>query len=216
VTFIEGRNITVQSSRSGSLGEALQANRLPIALIGVGIAWLLVSNTGLTERVAQDPRVQTARRRLTELASGNRSAQDRTGKLVGPSGEPAIRTHDAGRSDGWVHRAAGAARGAIDSVRNAGSTVLDRAGAVTEYAGDAGKRVSGQLAENIERDPWLIGVVGFVAGALLAAILPPTRTEQELLVGAKQELRNRAAQLGHDAAERVREFADSTARDLPH
>jgi hypothetical protein len=216
VTFIEGRNITVLSSRSGSLGEALKANRLPIALIGVGIAWLLVSNTGFTERVTQDPRIQTARRRLSEIAGGGRGAQGRTGQLVGASGEPAIRPHDAGRADGWVHRAAGAARGAIGSVRNAGSAVLDRAGAVTEYAGDAGKRVSGQLAENLEHDPWLIGVVGFVAGALLAAILPPTRTEQELLVGAKEELRNRAAQLGHDAAERVREFADSTARELPH
>ena len=93
--------------------------------------------------------------------------------------------------------------------RDAGSAVLDRAGNITGYAGDASRRAGGQLAEKIAQEPWLIGVAGFVAGALLAAILPPTRTEQELLAGARQQLRNKATEFGHEAAERVRELADS-------
>jgi hypothetical protein len=208
--------MNMQASRSGNLGEAFQANRWPIALIGIGVAWLLAGSTGLTDRVAHDQRVQAARRRLAAITNGGTRPQSGAGQIVGPSGEPAIRVGEADRAEGWIHQAAGAARGAISSVRDAGSAVLDRAGSITGYAGDAGRRAGGQLAEKIERDPWLTGVVGFVAGALLAAALPPTQTEQELLAGARAELRNKATEFGHEAAERLRELADSTPRASRH
>lgn len=210
--------MTTQSFRSSSLGEVFQANRVPIALIGVGIAWLLASNTGLVERVVRDERVQAARRRIGEIGIGNfqpEAGAGHSGQILGPSGEPAIGAGDAGRSDGWVHQAAGAAAGAISSVRDAGNAVLDRASGITDYAGSAGdlaKRAGGQLMEKIERDPWLIGVVGLVAGALVGALLPPTKAEQEFFVEARDELRNKATEIGHQAAERVRELAETTAR----
>ena len=97
---------------------------------------------------------------------------------------------------------------------------IDRASSsITGYAGDAGdlaKRASDQIAEKLGRDPWLIGIVGFVGGALLAAVLPPTQTEQNLVGQAQGELRNRAAELGHEAAARVRELADAAIRPSPH
>ena len=110
--------MTTQSSRSSSLAEVFQANRVPIALIGVGVAWLLASNTGLTERVVRDERVQAAQRRIGEIGIGNSKPEiiaGHSGQILGPSGEPAIGAGDAGRTDGWVHQAAGAARGAVPS-----------------------------------------------------------------------------------------------------
>jgi hypothetical protein len=210
--------MTTQSFRNSSLGEVVQANRVPIALIGVGIAWLLASNTGLVERVVRDERVQAARRHIGEIGIGNSQPEitaGHSGQILGPSGEPAIGAGDAGRTDGWVHQAAGAARGAISSVRDAGNAMLDHASTITDYAGNAGdlaKRAGGQLVDKIERDPWLIGVVGLVAGALLATLLPPTKTEQEFIEEARDELRSKAIEIGHQAAERVRELAETTAR----
>jgi hypothetical protein len=205
--------MNAMSSRGG-LGETFQANWAPIALIGVGVAWLLTSNTGLADRVVQDERVQTARRKIGEIAgdlgigsdSKKKNDTGRSGQLVGPSGEPAIRTSDTGREDGWVHQAAGAARGAIGTVRDAGTAVFDRA---TDYVGEAG-----DLAKRAG-DPWLIGVVGLVAGAVLAAMLPPTRIEQEYIGEAREGLWNRATEIGHDAADKVRELADATTRGSP-
>lgn len=209
-----------QSSKASSLGEFLQINRIPIALISVGTAWLLASSTGLAERVAENEHVRTARRRIGEMAgqigAGGASEPQRTGQILGPNGEPALRAGDTSGSNGWVHQAAGVARGAISSVHDAGNAVLDRATTgITSYASDAGdlaKRAGGQLADKLERDPWLIGVVGFVAGALLAAMLPPTRAEQHLLGKAQDELRSKASKLGHEAAERLRDLAESTTR----
>ena len=207
--------MTTQSFRNSSLGEVVHANRVPIALIGVGIAWLLASNTGLVERVVRDERVQAARRHIGEIGIGNSQPEitaGHSGQILGPSGEPAIGAGDAGRTDGWVHQAAGAARGAISSVRDAGNAMLDHASTITDYAGNAGdlaKRAGGQLVDKIERDPWLIGVVGLVAGALVGALLPPTKAEQEFFVEARDELRNKATEIGHQAAERVRELAEN-------
>jgi hypothetical protein len=223
----KGNDMITESSRGSSLGEAFQANRLPLALIGVGVAWLLASNTGLANRVVQDERVQAARRRIGEIAGdigigGSSAPEDhaaRGERILGPDGEPLSRSGDAGRRDGWVHQAAGAARGAVSSVRDASSAVLDRAGKYTDYAGNASdmaKRAGGQLSEKLERDPWLIGVAGLVAGALVAALLPPTRVEQEYVGEARDDLWNKATQLGHDAAERVRELADATTRAPKH
>src|SRR5437879_5695024 len=106
------------TTTGSGLGEAVQANWLPLSLIGVGVAWLLASNTGIAERVAQDERVQAAGRRIGEIAgelgiSGAKPADKtgRGGQILGPGGEPLTAASDASRNDGWVHQAAGAARG---------------------------------------------------------------------------------------------------------
>jgi len=203
------------SLKGGGLGEVIQANKVPLTLIGIGIAWLVASNTGLADRVANDERVQAARRRIGEFAGdigiGGGSSDGAGGQILGPDGERLARS-DSSRGDGWVHQAAGAARGAISTVRDAGSAVLDRAGAATDLA----SRASTQVTEKLSTDPWLIGVAGLVAGALLAAILPPTRIEQDYIGEARDGLLNKANELGHEAAERVRELADSATRTTTH
>jgi hypothetical protein len=202
------------SLKGSGVGEVIQANRVPLTLIGIGVAWLVASNTGLADRVVNDERIQAARRRIGEFAGdiGIGSSSEGSGaRELGPDGQPLNRT-DSGRGDGWVHQAAGAARGAISTVRDAGSAVLDRAGS----AGDLASRASGQVTEKLSIDPWLIGVSGLVAGAIFAAILPPTRVEEDYVGEARDGLLNKANELGHEAAERVRELADSATRTTTH
>jgi hypothetical protein len=195
--------------------KGFQANSVPLTLIGIGVAWLVASNTGLAERVANDERVRAARRRIGEFAGdiglGSGSSEGAGGQVLGPDGEPLTRT-DSGQGNGWVHQTAGVARGAISTVRDAGGAVLDRAGA----AGDLANRAGSQVTEKLSTDPWLIGVAGLVAGALFAAILPPTRIEQEYVGEARDGLWNKANELGHEAAERIRELADSATRTPTH
>src|SRR5262249_18836310 len=93
------------SLKGGGLGEAIQANSIPLTLIGLGMAWLVVGNTGLADRVTNDPRVLTARRRIGDLAgdigSGGGSSEAAGGQILGPDGEPLSRP-DSDRGDGWV------------------------------------------------------------------------------------------------------------------
>ena len=195
--------------------EVMRDNAIPITLIGIGTAWLLASNTGLTDRVANDDRVQAARRRMSELAGdvglGGGTGEPRGGSILGPDGKPLSRACED-REDSWVHQAAGAARNAITSVRDAGSAVFDRAESASHFAGRASNQVSDKLSTN----PWLIGVAGLVAGAVLAAMIPPTRIEQDYIGEARDNLLNRAQELGHEAAERVRELADNRIGTAAH
>jgi hypothetical protein len=174
--------ITDSLSRNGIVGidaaEAVRANRLPLALIGAGVVWLLVRNLGTPDGTARGA-----------AASGESSA---------------------GGSEAWVHQAAGAARGALRSVRDTGGEMLERVGHYAEYADQAKEQVrsvGASVRSTFERNPLLIGVAGVVAGAALALLLPATKREQEWLGKTREELWNKAEEIGHETAERVRDFA---------
>jgi hypothetical protein len=181
---------TEQYSRAdnvSSVGNTLQDNWMPLSLIGVGVAWLVASNTGIAERVVHDGRM------------------DHKG--------------EADPKSGWVDQASGAAREAMVSVREAGSAVLDRAARyTTDYSGtatDMAKRASGQVTETFQHSPWLIGIASMAAGAILAGLFPLSRVEQEYVDNARDGLWAKANDLGHEAAERVRELAESATSERP-
>ncbi len=162
-----------------NVAAAIRANSLPLALICAGAAWLVARNL---------------------------VTPDSTAGAAAVSDEP-----PAGRGDGWVHQAAGAARGALRSVRDTGGEMVERAGQYVEYAGRAKEQagyVGGSLRSVFERNPLLIGVVGVMSGAALALLLPATKREQEWLGKTREELWNKAEEIGHEAADRVRDLAD--------
>ena len=200
--------------------EIVRNNPVPIALIGIGAAWLLATNTNAVDRIARDERIQTARRRMTDLASdiGNRagematSAAQRIGiagngagngadRPLGHTGNPMIDQPGAGMSsDGWVHEVSDRAQGVLQSARDSSSAMLDRA---SESAG----RIANQVTDTFERHPLLIGAIGLMAGALIAALLPPSRTEDELFGPTRDELWNKAEEAGQETVSRVRDVA---------
>ena len=200
--------------------EIVRNNPVPIALIGIGAAWLLASNTNAVDRIARDERIQTARRRVTDLASdiGNRagematSAAQRIGiagdgagngadRPLGHTGNPMIDQPGAGKSsDGWVHEVSDRAQGMLQSARDSSGAMLDRA---SESAG----RIADQVTDTFERHPLLIGAIGLMTGALIAALLPPSRTEDEWFGPTRDELWNKAEEAGQETVSRVRDVA---------
>ena len=201
--------------------DVIRANPVPVALIGIGTAWLIASNTNVVDRLAQDERVAAARRRVGELASdiGNRAgelASDVAGRVgiggtVSSAEQPLGRTgnmmvDETGRatSDGWVHQVADMAQGAIRSARESSEAMLSRAGT---YAGDGAGRVADQIGDSFQRHPLLIGGIGMMAGALLAALLPITRAENEWFGDTRDALLHKAQEAGEQALSQVREAA---------
>jgi hypothetical protein len=191
--------------------DIMRANPIPIALIGLGTAWLIASNTGVVDRIANDERIEAARRRVTDMASdlGNRAgsmASDMAGKIgmggsdrpLGQTGNPMIDESGRDGSSGWVHQASDMAQGAMRSVRD--STMINRAG---EGAG----RIADQLTDAFERNPLVVGAVGLLGGALIAALLPATRLEDELVGTTRDQLWKQAEGAGQDAISRVRDAA---------
>lgn len=200
---------------------AVRNNPVPVALIGIGAAWLIASNTGVADRIAQDERLAAARRRVGDLASdiGNRAgslASDVAGRVgiggatgsadqpLGHTGNPMVDRPAGAQSDGWVHQVSGFAQGALRSVRDSG-------GAVINQAGDGAGRIAGQVTGAIERHPLLIGAIGAMAGALIASVVPLTQTEEEWIGSTRKQFWNRAEEVGEEAVSRVRDAASRAA-----
>jgi hypothetical protein len=196
--------------------EMVRTNPAPIALIGIGAIWLLANNTNAVDRIARDERIQAARRRMTDLAGdiGNRagematSAAQRIGiagngadRPLGHTGNPMIDQPGGGMSsEGWVHQVSDRAQGMIQSARDSSGAMLDR-------ASDSAGRIADQVADTFERHPLLIGAIGLMAGALIAALLPPTRAEDEWFGPTRDQLWNRAEEAGQETVSRVRNIA---------
>jgi len=210
--------------------EVVRANPLAFALIGIGTAWLIASNTNVVARIAQNERVEAVRRRAANLVAGVASdIGARAGEVasevaaavasgegshpaadrpLGHTGNPMVDAAGPSGSDGWVHHVAGMAEDALRSARDSGGAMLNRAGS---YAGDGASRIADQLSGAFERHPLAIGTVTIIAGAALALLLPPTRTEDAVLGGTGEELRHTAQGAGQQTVARVREVGARAA-----
>jgi hypothetical protein len=193
--------------------DMVRTNPIPVALIGVGVAWIVASNTGVVDRIAQDERIGAARRRVADVASdlGNRAGSmasdvaDRIGigssgteRPLGQTGNAIVDETGRDGSSGWVHQVSDMAQGAVRSVRD--SSFVNR-------AGDGAGRVADQLTDAFERNPLIVGAVGIMAGALIAALLPATRMEDELLGTTRDQLWEKAESAGQEAISKVRDAA---------
>ena len=185
--------------------DVIRANPIPVALIGIGAAWLIANNTGVAERIAHDERVEAARQRVADTAS---EVSRRAGELATGMAEKVGLT-DSGREqgDGWVHQVSDKAQGALRAARDSGGAILDRVGS---YAGRT-SRVADQIGGAFQRNPLIMGAIGVMAGALIAALLPPSRIENELLGETRDELLHKAEEAGEQAVQRVREAASEAA-----
>jgi hypothetical protein len=193
--------------------DAIRANPIPVALIGIGAAWLV------TERIAHADRLEAARRRVTDLTS---AAGARAGEFVADaaakiglggdrdhSQDPMMSAADRDRAEGWTHQVVGMAQGALHSVRDSGEAMLDRAGG---YAASGAGQATEQLRAVVRRHPLVTGAIGLAAGALVAALLPTSRTEGELMGSASEDLRRRVRETAARAVGAAADAAADTVR----
>ncbi len=182
--------------------DVIRANPIPAALIGLGTAWLISNNTGMTDRVADT--ASDMGRRAGELATGAAQKIGLAGsgdRALGHTGNPMLDPQDE-HSEGWVHQVTDQASSALRSARDTGGALLHRVG---NYAGAEG------VSDVFERNPLLLGAIGVLTGAIIAALLPTTEMENELLGETRDELWARAEDFGEEAMQRVREAATEAA-----
>jgi len=195
-----------------------------MALIGLGVAWLISNNTGMTDRVTDTASGMSRRvtdtasdmsRRVTDTASdmSRRASELATGaaqkvglassgdRALGHTGNPMV-DQNGENSSGWVHQMSDQASGALRSARDSSGALLNRVG---NYAGADG------VSDMFERNPLIIGAIGLMTGAIIAALVPMSQIENELLGETRDEFWQRAEDFGEEAVHRVREAATEAA-----
>ncbi|MGE5270618.1 MAG: DUF3618 domain-containing protein [Thiohalocapsa sp.] len=186
--------------------DIVRNNPVPVALIGVGIAWLVAANSIPDEQLAQarDKVVGVAGdigARAGEFASGIGDKIGLRGNgngALGHTGNAMVDSGGASGSSGWLHQMADMTQDALRTARDSGGALLDRASTVA-----GGAAVTDQLSAAYERNPLMVGAVAAMAGALLAAFLPMTRFEDRMLRDG--QLQRKAAAAGEQVVSRVRE-----------
>ena len=159
---------------AGNVGRSMRDNPLPLALVGVGLSWLMVAGNRPDSRPAIDRAGPTdGDGRTREYVSGTARA---VGDWATSTREDIKRKADEVVSEGQerVHRAGETVKETYEEAQ-AGAASLARsaaagAGRAQEFAG-----------RFINDHPLVIGAVAVAAGAVLGAFVPMTRREGEIM-----------------------------------
>jgi len=211
-----------------NLGTSVRDNPLPVAMIGAGIAWLLLSRGGSTTpsyasqaysggqgyRPPSPPRSTAGPIRMgihdviVSTREAAESAVEAVGDAVSRAGAMAsdAASRAAAMGSDLANRAGELGSDAVERVSSLGqqtmSTVGQRADSMRHMSG--GSRGLEDLAR---AQPLLFGALGLALGATLGAILPRTEAEDRLMGEARDTMAERVGEAARDGIETVREVA---------
>lgn len=222
-----------------NLGNAVRDNPVPVALIGIGLAWLAVSGRNADGRARQRRQKAEIQRESHFYASDTERAYEDAYGMEAAAGGRSSESEDA------MHRAASKAsetgRNLKDKASDLGHRISDKASALTgrarEMAGGAREKVSegtgstrarlGQVAQQsrqqydrarnsvghmVEEQPLMLGALGLALGTVLGALLPGTRREDELMGSTRDSLMDTAKRTAREQAGTVKESAQRVAK----
>jgi hypothetical protein len=176
------------------LGETAKQDPVPLALVGVGLAWLMWSERGRGRSGDAEPHGSFAA-----------SAQERAASIA---------DNAAAMKDGVArasHRVAGTAHALRERAGRLGDGARERAARAIDTAREQTERVRGGYRQLTTEQPLVLGAVGLALGAVLAAAAPRTRQEDRVLGPAREGLQNDLLQAAHDSIDAAARAASSAA-----
>ncbi len=163
-----------------NLADAVRTHPVPVALVGVGLAWLAIGGRNGAGSSVRSDRYRDDLGQQREFAEGRRSFDDDS---------------DAeGRS---ITKRAG------DAAERAGEKIGEMKRDVRYTA----RRARSSAADFIEEQPLVFGALGVALGAALGASLPRTETEDEVLGATRDDLMQTAADKTRAYANRAADTA---------
>ena len=192
-----------------NLGTMVRDNPVPVALVGTGIVWLMLSSSRSGRRQHEDE--DDLPESYGESRYGNELNED-AGQSAG-WGESARAT-----AREWTQGARSTTRSVGDRARRLGASARDRVSETGEQlrhgARDVGDRASyyGRqmrrgFFDTLHEQPLVLGALGLAAGAAIGAALPATEREDEWLGDSRDRLKERAKEAGWEQVEKARAAA---------
>lgn len=151
-----------------NLRGSVSENPIPVALAGIGLAWLMAADRLDRRRPASaDTDTGSAMEGMKERAEGMKAG---------------------------LHARAEGAKASIASMR-------DRASGAMDQARSSYDRV-------VTEQPLALGAIGLAIGAVMAAALPRTRREDDLLSGTRETIADKASEVAAQAKDKGREMLE--------
>ncbi|NYZ61931.1 DUF3618 domain-containing protein [Luteimonas deserti] len=176
----------------GNLGSTVRANPVPALLTAAGLVWLYASKDA--------PR--------TNPPGGHRDGNGQAGDAAGAGNGQATGDGDHAGLGDRVRDVAERLGGTMGDARDhAGEAVH---GAV-DATRDRARQASAGLQHLLEDNPLAAGAIGIAVGALLGAMLPSTRKEDEMLGETSDRLTGQAKAMAAKGYERASEAVETLA-----
>jgi ElaB/YqjD/DUF883 family membrane-anchored ribosome-binding protein len=208
-----------------NLGRQVVDNPLPIALLGMSVAWLAIASGRPTRRVqlpdggslrdaseraaaVGENLAETARSTVSDFADRTKASASAVAESLSETGS---RIGNAARS----------ATGAIDSIRERASNTYETAAVAARRAASSVSGSSPAIRRNVARagqdfvalckeQPIALAGIGLALGAIFGALLPTSAAENRLLGEASDEVKARARHL----SDKVKEGALATYDEM--
>lgn len=212
-----------------NLGADVRDNPLPVAVAGLGLAWLAIAggmgrNGGSSSRalVPYDEDSMAARARRagdammrsadeTEEAFRSRVAEARASILGMQRDASEAASAFADRVQQAMDSAQQAARDSMERMRQSAAAGAAAVGEFTQRSGEMASRAGNSIAETVGENPLLLGALGVTAGVLLGALLPRTSQEEALTAPAAGWAARKANEATDEVIARGTRAADAAA-----
>lgn len=213
-----------------------RANPMPLALVGIGLAWLMSGRGQPAMRSYSSYRGSYAGNggsayggssyggssyggsqsgigaRVGETAGAARDALSGTGRKAGEAVASSMHKvgDSASQAYGKVSDTASQAYGKVsDTASQAYGAVSDTASHTYDQVSRRAGQVQRTVADLIEDEPLILAGLGLAVGAAIGAMMPATRTEQEFMGDKLDELKEGASEMAREEWNK----AKSVARD---
>jgi hypothetical protein len=201
--FDEAARLTGSTGQqvAAKFAEQAKANPMPLAVMGLGLAWLMFSNSKSQSEGAYSP---SDYRYEPRSFAGDESG----GGLKAKAHEIGEKAQDmmAGVKD----KVAGARASAADSGHAAMDGMSATAGQVRERAGQAAQAAQRTFAQTLESEPLLLAGLGLIVGAAVGAALPATAAENRVLGEHRDKLLEKGKDLAQTGMEKASDVAQAT------
>lgn len=185
------------SEFASNLGRTIKANPMPTLLTAAGMLWLYSGH---------DQRNPDRQRHSTQYSTSDF-----------PSYGDHDRDHDSGPGIG--ERAHDLREGAAEKWNSAKQRVGEKAHSAGDSVRDRAHRANSGLHHMLDDNPMAVGAMAIAVGALLGAMLPSSRTEDELLGETSDRVKEKAKKVARDGREKVaeagHEVTDSSSGSSP-
>lgn len=181
------------SEFTSNLGDTIKHNPVPTALIGIGLAWLMMGGSRRPASASSWTDTSGAGSRVSSAAG---SASARAGSMM----------------QGMREGAGRAREGAGELAQGARQQVGASADQVRAQVSHQGERVQESFAYLRSEQPLVLGALGFALGAALGAGLPPTAREDALMGELRDEYVHKAKEMGEEQLDKAKQVAAAAGR----
>lgn len=164
-----------------NLSNTVKANPVPTVLTSIGLLWMMAGQN-------RQPHSSVTTARYSGAATGPSIGEKLSAKAAG------IKQQGANIKD----KASQMSHNVSESLGNARSRASDSGRHASERLRGGADRARGGFNHLLQEQPLALGAIGIALGALLAASVPPTRREDEMLGEASDRMTDK---LRHKAEE---------------